>query len=1034
MMNCDLLSKYRTDKNDKFFTHVAQGETKGKFAFNRQGVEDLFDYCGEKKGYQGMSEMPRDFSMLRCDFDFEKDGTVPVELYEMKTFTETVIPSFRKYLDYEIIKTKNNQTDCCILTKKPYIKKGKTIKHGIHLCFPNVFINKKDFKRFEDKFSHLDGFDSICSKPWLMYNQGKSTEKGMYNASFVLLKDGSSVPHKKYFEKYTIFDDRERKIKFTKPIECYYPRIFSIIPYGREDKCLETRNFDLKTVVTMSGSNYNDVIDCDEFNNEIDELVEQYVKDHMDSCYSIGEWNNEFLQLRRTKAHLCPTTGDREHDALGAYVFGNNSTGKIYIGCFCNEGKAVAIGSFKTVETTETKADNTAFLNKMTQINIDSLINTNSGIVKDGKWVTKDIFDDGQCVVVKAGLGKGKTTASVDHINENNYESIIVLTPRRTFAKSVCNRLTLETKHEFVMYSNLKGKDYIISNPYIVIQVESLNRLDIEKYQNRNTLLLCDEIESILFQMTVCKTHGNKHVENLDMLESLFMSSNKIICLDAFISNRTLNFLKDIKIPYKYYKFTLPLEKRVSMKIDKKKNFLTKLLLDLGMNKKIFLFSSSNKALTMDFLPEIKRKFPNKKVIEYHSKFSSIDLTTINDNWKDADIVACTSTITVGCNFDSPDVFDKIFVYANACSRNLVRDIFQATYRVRHIKDKTMVYCVDSKRYGINLSTYKREIEKYMKMKSGYIVKQYEEHLKMEFPNKKTPDWIRKLVLANIFEQNMSIMEIDKMFQRYLVECSYENEELDEDELEEELDMDEEDSLIDDEIDYTDIPELTFSQMKEFRKKKIEAVLTKLEEAQLEKYYFQHMLVEKNCINQELALWDVYRDHGKMKFRNLSYEKGYKDGSVRICDIVSDIYPEISSRLALRVELIDEICTTLGLTHSQDFSEVTKDKIESCVDWFADNSKRIHNVFDIRDQKKKAAINTRCVTDIINKVFSKWGYSKVKAGKKKGHRVNGKVVYTTPYNIINENEDIDVYQHVKTRKVKQTDRKVKFVSGDSLPM
>jgi hypothetical protein len=186
-----------------------------------------------------------------------------------------------------------------------------------------------------------------------------------------------------------------------------------------------------------------------------------------------------------------------------------------------------------------------------------------------------------------------------------------------------------------------------------------------------------------------------------------------------------------------------------------------------------------------------------------------------------------------------------------------------------------------------------------------------------------------------------------------------------------------------------------------------------------------------------MELWDVYKDYGRGRFRNLSYEKGFKDGSVRISDIISEVYPEISNRLALRVELIDQMCTTLGLRHSQDFTQVSKEKIESCVEWFKNNSKRIHSVFEIRDRNKTGRFDSKHTTFLINKVFSKWGYSKVKAGKRSKKRVNGNVVYTTPYNVHNTNVDekkeknVDVYEHVKAKKIKQTEKKVKVLKeGD----
>jgi len=315
---------------------------------------------------------------------------------------------------------------------------------------------------------------------------------------------------------------------------------------------------------------------------------------------------------------------------------------------------------------------------------VDSLFDTSkyanvTTVFPTDKWVTNNLLNSNEkCIVIKAGLGKGKTTASVDHINNTHYDRIIVLTPRKTFAKSVLNRLNIETKKEFVLYSNLKGKDYFISSPNVVIQVESLHRLKIIDPEEK-TMILCDEIESILFQMTVTKTHGTNHTSNLDMLEDILTKANKIICLDAFVSSKTLDTLSLMNIPFKFYNFTLPLEQRTCITFGEESGFTGKLIRDLQQNKKIYFFCSSNKKLTEYFLPLIKHTYPTKKVIEYHSKFSSINLTTINDNWKNADMIACTSTITVGCNFDLQGVFDKVYIYANASSKNLVRYMFQSS-------------------------------------------------------------------------------------------------------------------------------------------------------------------------------------------------------------------------------------------------------------------------------------------------------------------------------------------------------------------
>jgi len=676
-----------------------------------------------------------------------------------------------------------------------------------------------------------------------------------------------------------------------------------------------------------------------------------------------------------------------------------------------------------------------------TNQNIEYMVSTSGAIEKPTqKWVEEEaINSDCKCVVIKAGLGKGKTTASVNHINNSNYKRIIVLTSRRSFAKSVSMRLTKETKHDFVIYSSLKGKDYIIKNPYVVIQVESLNRLHLDPSEG-DTLLLLDEIESVLFQMMVTNTHSNKHIENLDMFEKLFKHASKIICLDAFISNRTLTTLKSLNIDYKYFNYTLPLEERVCVKVDDRNKLLHNLILDLGTGKKIFFFSSSNNRLVNFFLPVIREKFPDKKIIEYHSKFSTIDLSTINDTWKTADLVACTSTITVGCNFDLPDVFDLIYVYANASSKNLVRDIFQASYRVRHIKEKKMVYYVDHRHYGLNLPTNREEIKSDFGSKKHYIIDQYQKHTEMKYTKYATPKWISDLVLYNTFEQNMSIMSIEPLFQRYLLECNYEHT-LDDEDIDDSL-MDELADTDGNDIDipYQDIKEITRSVVTQYRKEKMNSSLSKMQEAELEKFFFQHMLTDKNIWKRdvELDLWDVYKDFGKRKFRNIGWEKGHIEGTVRICDIVSEVYPEICSKLSLRIEIVSEICDRLNMKNTHDYeTNISKTQLEDSVEWFSQNSKRIHTAFDIRNRGKcMMKMDIRKVTDLINKVFTKWGYSKIKKGTRKLVRVDGKRVDVTPYNILNEvkGDTVNVYTHIKPRKIKSRHNKVSLVREGDMPM
>ena len=676
-------------------------------------------------------------------------------------------------------------------------------------------------------------------------------------------------------------------------------------------------------------------------------------------------------------------------------------------------------------------------LNKINKRNISLLTDTDGFIErKDDKFVKVDDINDGKIVVVKAGLGKGKTTATVNHINSFSYDCIIILTPRRTYAKSTLTRVKKEIKlpnsEEFVLYSDVKGS---IKSKYIIIQVESLCRFT-HDFKGENTLVILDEVESLLYQMTSHKTHGANHMENLEMFETLITNSSKVLCMDAFISNKTLNVLKDINCKYKYFNYTKQLEKRTAINLPKKNILKNKLIKDLSEGKKCYFFCSSRKQLTDYFLTDIIRQFPDKKIIEYHSKKVSLDLTTINDQWKEADLIVCTCTITVGCNFDLKDVFNSIFVYASACSRNLVRDIFQSCYRVRHIIDKKLYYCLDTRHNGMNLPTSIDEITKTISDKVSFYKSHYEKFLKMEF-TEHTPKWVKNLLITNIHESNMSIMNLEQLFYKYLELCNYDISEEDDEELDD-LDIDDEKSnIVFEDYQYEDIPEITFSQRQGLLNKKKTEPLSDIEEFTLNKNFFQATLIVEGRSNinkdDQISLWNVYCNYGKSKFRNLSYEKGLNQGTLRICDIISDSFPELADNLSRKLEDIIDITRKFKLENSQDFKSIEKDTIINNLDWLKENSDRFHSNFGLRNQRKKGSEFTlRQGTDLLSMIFSSWGYSKIKKGKKIRKKVNGRIIDITDYCCENT-EEVDVYRYLEGKSRRRYEKKVR-IGKKGLPL
>jgi len=638
-------------------------------------------------------------------------------------------------------------------------------------------------------------------------------------------------------------------------------------------------------------------------------------------------------------------------------------------------------------------------------------------IIRTDKYVYSQIFDENtkRCTVIHAGLGKGKTQGTVDHINSHKYDSIIVVSPRVSFAKSVKGRLDDETEYEFELY-NKSRKNYIITAPYIVIQTESLHRLDLNVYTNwgNNTLLIVDEVESIASQMSVGKTHALNHMKNLQTFEQLFKQCSKIIALDAFISPKTVNLLQDLQIEFNLYRYTVPLVKRVCRSTKTIEAFIHKLAEDIIAGKRIYGQFSSNKKLTELIIPKVTAICLQAgkiiKVCEHHSKRNTVKLVDIKQEWPKYDLVACTSTITVGVNYDTVGVFDALYCFASSSSKNLTRDLFQGLYRVRHVNDNMLTYFLDPRLIGVNMLSSKKLIKMDMKYTNQLKNQQATHHLDEQY--EKTPQWVNNLIIANRYEQSMSCINLESMFQHYLEACFYSEQGNDDEDVEY---SHTEDVVVKCELNYFDIPEIDLQEMKLLKKKKIDGDdLTDLEQASITKFWMLSCLLPIHDDHQRDKdyefCWRHFIDYGYSKFKNIGYEKGVVDGSIRIRDLLENTkFSGIVDNLSLQLESMRDICHELGLKSSYELrQQVSKEQLEKATPWFIENYKKLHTTFGMKirkDTSKTPPVPSRIATSLIGKIFTKWGYSKFKKCEKreKGPRdKEGKREDTTPFEIISQ--------------------------------
>lgn len=249
-----------------FHTHVSLIKPKGKFQFNRQTLEEFWEgYCKQIKDdpdvVMGIAEKPQQYIAVIADIDLkirdESDDPIQTNSLYTDEQLEEVIRIYQSVLNQIVDKITPQELTCVVLEKAMYSTTKNDItylKHGFHLHFPYIFMNKVDqdiqliprvkeavkeknlFKNLgiEDSGSVID--KECCSVPWLLYGSRKSEDKDPYIATRIYDHDMKNISLERAFKGYQIYNNKEQLIHIKGNVEYYLPRILSINPWGRQTK------------------------------------------------------------------------------------------------------------------------------------------------------------------------------------------------------------------------------------------------------------------------------------------------------------------------------------------------------------------------------------------------------------------------------------------------------------------------------------------------------------------------------------------------------------------------------------------------------------------------------------------------------------------------------------------------------------------------------------------------------------------------------------------------------------------------------
>lgn len=526
-------------------------------------------------------------------------------------------------------------------------------------------------------------------------------------------------------------------------------------------------------------------------------------------------------------------------------------------------------------------------------------------------------FKHFKTLLIKSGLGTGKTTQLIKSIISNKYESCVVLTPRITFARNIAKELEEKTGKPFQLYQDIKDKESFYYCDWLVIQQESLFKLYDSENKRTNTFeLVCiDEVESIQTQMTSTETNKDNMGRNLDCFKYLIKNSILNLFCDGYLTYRTLNMCKDLGEEYEVIHNTYVNDKKEAIQLFKDYKEINNLDLQnflqteiIKKNKKMYCVITRKELLkSVDLEPFIKS---GKKVKIYHGDLTEKEkkIETPNEEWIQYDLVMTTTTISVGIDF-TQEHFDSGLIYGDRLC-GLVRDAFQSIFRVRKLK--LIYYCFNNglgDGRKIEISKIDDKInEKVDTLRKYQILQIDKNHPDLSIFLKGMSDWSRNILLYNIYEKEINYKFYSFVFEYFLKINGFKTNNFQHTQKYKPVPLGGEFVSIDGY--YNNIKVLTKEEYEKIRKK---IDRTEDETKQIKKYDFGRMFNELPENLDEVFIH--FKDKPKT-FYNLYSEKYMND--VEVYSKKQDRLAEVRDVKFLKLEIINKLKEKFNMKNSMD--------------------------------------------------------------------------------------------------------------------
>ena len=368
--------------------------------------------------------------------------------------------------------------------------------------------------------------------------------------------------------------------------------------------------------------------------------------------------------------------------------------------------------------------------------------------VYSGERVKAYNFGKTDVIAVQAGCGRGKTfqTERLLKMTQKNefgarYPRVLALSSRQTFTRSMIRRYNRMLAEHFgsevdeeLLFRDYRKPDEVeieddgvdeseegVSEEneeaaseedagrerelgeYSRMGMESLFKLSDAEYD----LLLVGESETILGPFT-SPTMQSRLQGCFETFRKLLIKTPKIVVMDAYMTDKTLSVLRHLKSERGDMRVSCQINTmvktgRTARRIvgnNERKKILAAISAKLQAGKRVVMFSTSA-TFGKEAYAYIKAAIFDTVMRLYLGKgdarLQKRELGMVNRSWKALDCLIYSPVLLNGVSFDVAKHFDVLFMYVTNTSC-CIRDVFQASARVRDFSEDVMYYVLKLER------------------------------------------------------------------------------------------------------------------------------------------------------------------------------------------------------------------------------------------------------------------------------------------------------------------------------------------------